>query len=99
MRLKWFPAGAQIKPKISWIKQKTEKSIRETCPHFQCGTRQSLVLKWAHHFFILVQFCTTLFGVWYSFVPEKKGRWYSFVPTFLEPIQTLFHFSLLDLGV
>ncbi|QDY46920.1 hypothetical protein FK545_20090 (plasmid) [Planococcus glaciei] len=58
--------------KIYICPEKQRKSIRETCPHFQCGTRQSLVFGWVHRFSILEQFCTTLFLVWYSFVPEKS---------------------------
>ena len=26
----------------------SEKSIRENCPHFQCGIRQSLMFSWGH---------------------------------------------------
>ena len=50
--------------------KKERKSIRETCPHFQCGTRQSLVFSWVHQISILTQFCSTFFTVWHKFVPS-----------------------------
>ncbi len=51
------------------MRKKERKSIRETCPHFQCGTRQSLVFSWVHQISILTQFCSTFFTVWHKFVP------------------------------
>lgn len=49
--------------------KKERKSIRETCPHFQCGTRQSLLFSWVHQISVLTQFCSTFFTVWHKFVP------------------------------
>lgn len=60
--------------------EKQRKSIRETCPHFQCGTRQSLVFGWVHEISVLAHFCDTFFPDWHKFVTAYFGVWYSFVP-------------------
>lgn len=45
--------------KICTCPEKQRKSIRETCPHFQYGTRQSLVFGWVHEISVLAQVCAS----------------------------------------
>lgn len=77
-----FLLGQMNSQTVAKVK-KERKSIRETCPHFQCRTRQSLVFSWVHQISVLTQFCTTFFTVWYSFVPPFFHRFY-LLPFFFE---------------
>lgn len=61
-------------------KKNREKSIRETCPHFQCGTRQSLVFGWVHQILVLAQFCARKKRLWHTSVPLFFPVWHKFVP-------------------
>src|SRR5690606_4341768 len=60
------------------IEKKQRKSIRETCPHFQCGTRQSLVFEWVHQILVLAQFCDS-----------KKGALAQVCDTFFESLSRI----------